>query len=104
MSQPARKETFPDPVATPMLASEDLVLNQVLTVLNGIRPLMANGQAYDQATLLGDVGFTSLEMVNVMLAVENAFDLMIPATDITPGNFKTAGAIAAMVSRLKRAA
>jgi len=104
MSQPARKPLNSDDVAMPMLASDDLVLNQVLTVLNGIRPLMANGQAYDQNTTLGDVGFTSLEMVNVMLAVEMAFDLMIPASDITPSNFKTAAAIAAMISRLKPAA
>jgi acyl carrier protein len=76
-------------------------LNQIMALLNNIRPLMSNGQAYNADTTLGDVGFTSLEMVNVMLAVETAFDLMIPAGDITPGNFKTAASIAAMIARLK---
>ena len=88
-------------VSVPHQIKGQSILSQVLTLLTGIRPLMTNGNAYDQNTTLGDVGFTSLEMVNVMLAVETAFDFMIPAGDITPGNFKTAASIAAMVSRLK---
>jgi acyl carrier protein len=88
----------------PLPTGSESTLAQVMTMLNGIRPLMANGQPYDQNTTLGDVGFTSLEMVNVMLAVETVFDLMIPAGDITPGNFKTATSIASMVSRLKPSA
>jgi acyl carrier protein len=88
-------------VSVPPQINGQPVLSQVMTLLKGIRPLMANGEAYEQNTTLGDVGFTSLEMVNVMLAVETAFDFMIPAGDITPGNFKTAASIAAMISRLR---
>ncbi len=71
-----------------------------MTVLHAIRAVKANGEAYGEDAVLGEVGFTSLEMVNVMLAVEGAFDLMIPAKDITPSNFKTAASIAAMIERL----
>ena len=90
-------------LSAPVQAIEDPVLAQVLTVLKGIRPVTNTGQTYGVYTTLGDVGFTSLEMVNVMLAVETAFDLMIPAGDITPANFKSAASIAAMISRLKPA-
>lgn len=100
MSQAARI-----PSSTEEVASQgDVTLTKVMSLLNGIRPTMADGRDYVPDTTLGDVGFTSLEMVNVMLAVESAFDLMIPAGDITPGNFKTAASIAAMVARLKPAA
>ncbi len=94
----------PNDVPDTAFGSEDAVLKQIMVLLNGIRPVMANGATYDPTTKLGDVGFTSLEMVNVMLAVETAFDLMIPAGDITPGNFKTGASIAAMIGRLKPAA
>ena len=71
-----------------------------MTVLRGIRPLKADGSAYDMSTGLTNAGFTSVEMVQVMLGVEAAFDLMIPQDMITPENFVDAGAIARMVERL----
>lgn len=104
MSQAARIQKSTTEINAPVAAHGDFLLSQIMILLHGIRPAMADGRAYDPDTTLGDVGFTSLEMVNVMLAVESAFDLMIPAGDITPGNFKTAAAIAAMVGRLKPAA
>jgi acyl carrier protein len=38
-------------------------------------------------TLLVDVGLTSMDMVNLMLAVEAEFDFTIPPAEITPENF-----------------
>jgi acyl carrier protein len=49
---------------------------------------------------LVDIGMTSVDMVSLMLAVEAAFDVMIPATDITPQNFRSIAAIDALVARL----
>ena len=43
----------------------------------------------DPATLLVDVGLTSMDMVNLMLAVEAEFDFTIPQSDITPENFQS---------------
>ena len=74
-------------------------LGRVMKVLGRIRAFKANGEAYGADTALGEAGFTSLEMVNVMLAVEAEFDLMIPAKEITPANFRTAASIAAMIER-----
>jgi acyl carrier protein len=73
-----------------------------MTVLNGIRPMQSNGLAYGVDTNLTNAGFTSVEMVNVMLGVEAAFDLMIPQEMITPQNFISAAAIAAMIDRLRQ--
>jgi acyl carrier protein len=76
----------------------------VMSVLRDIRPLQSSGVPYDADTGLADAGFTSVEMVNVMLGIEAAFDLMIPQEMITPENFMDARAITRMVERLTQPA
>lgn len=49
---------------------------------------------------LVDAGLTSVDMVNLMLAVEADFDIMIPPADITPANFRSIATIEAMVERV----
>lgn len=49
---------------------------------------------------LVDVGLTSVDMVNLMLAVEAEFGLTIPRADITPENFRSIMTIGALVARL----
>ena len=49
---------------------------------------------------LREVGLTSLDMVNLMLAVEAEFDLMIPVEDITPANFRSVSAISGLITKL----
>ena len=44
-----------------------------------------------------DAGLSSLELVNVMLAVEDAFDLTFPPDKLVPDNFRSIGAIEALV-------
>ena len=82
------------------MAAGDCVTAKVMQALNSVRAVAVNGAAYDERTRLTDAGFTSMEMVKVMLAVEPAFDIMIPPQDITPGNFATGAAIAAMARKL----
>ncbi len=53
---------------------------------------------------LNELGVTSLKMVNLMLSVELAFDLMIPPADITPENFFSIDSIVALVGRLQASA
>lgn len=84
-----------------MLHTPAAVAEQVMAVLRGIRPAQSDGQAYDEATRLTDAGFSSLDMVKVMLGVEAAFDLMIPQDLITPETFQSGAAIAAMIAKLK---
>lgn len=49
-------------------------------------------------TNLRDAGLTSLDMVNLILAVEGEFDIEIPQAAMTPENFDTMAAIVALVS------
>jgi acyl carrier protein len=47
---------------------------------------------------LRDAGLTSLDMVNLMLAIEAEFDVEFPQSAMTPDNFDTVRAIEALVS------
>lgn len=47
---------------------------------------------------LVDVGLSSLDLVNLMVAVEAEFDIMIPASHLNPKNFYSIGSIARMIS------
>ena len=49
---------------------------------------------------LREAGLGSLDTVNLMLAVEGEFDLFLPQGEMTPENFRSAEAIAALVDRL----
>ena len=53
---------------------------------------------------LREAGLTSLDMVNLMLAVEAEFDIEIPQSAMTPDNFDTIRAIEVLVSVTARAA
>ena len=88
--------------AAPTAMMEDCggISETVMSVLNGIRAVQASGMPYDPETNLTDAGFTSVEMVKVMLGIEAAFDLMIPQDMITPENFTSATTIANMVEKL----
>ena len=53
---------------------------------------------------LRDAGLTSLDMVNLMLAIEAEFDIEIPQSAMTPDNFDTVAAIENLVSVTAKAA
>ncbi|HEU4550687.1 MAG TPA: phosphopantetheine-binding protein [Rhizomicrobium sp.] len=53
---------------------------------------------------LRDAGLTSLDMVNLMLAIEAEFDIEVPQSAMTPENFDTVAAIEKLVSITARAA
>lgn len=50
---------------------------------------------------LARYGLTSIDMVEVMLGVEAEFDVAIPPAEITMDNFRSIGAMVALVSRLR---
>ena len=53
---------------------------------------------------LTDAGLTSLDMVNLMLAIEDEFGIEIPQRQMTPANFRTIATIETLVSTLSLAA
>lgn len=52
---------------------------------------------------LREVGLTSLDMVNLVLAVESELAVSIPEAEITPNNFRSVASIEALVTDLHRA-
>ncbi len=53
---------------------------------------------------LTDAGLTSLDMVNLMLAIEDEFGIEIPQRQMTPANFRTIATIETLVASLALAA
>ncbi len=51
---------------------------------------------------LREVGLTSLDMVNLVLAVESELAVTIPEAEITPANFRSVATIAALVAGLRQ--
>jgi acyl carrier protein len=52
--------------------------------------------------VLSECGLTSLDTVNLMLAVETEFDIKIPDRDMTPANFRSIARIGELVGALLR--
>ena len=50
---------------------------------------------------LAEAGLSSLDMVNLMLAVETEFGIKIPDRDMTPANFRTIARIDALLGQLQ---
>jgi acyl carrier protein len=75
------------------------VQERVISLVTNI--LSANSIVVDvlPGSRLADIGMTSMDMVNLMLAVEAEFDMMIPQADITPDNFQSPQTIERLVSR-----
>jgi acyl carrier protein len=52
--------------------------------------------------VLSECGLSSLDMVNLMLAVETEFDIKIPDRDMTPSNFRSIAQIDKLIGTLLR--
>jgi acyl carrier protein len=62
---------------------------------NSIGPSVALGD------VLVDIGLSSIDLVNLMLAVEAEFDLTIPQSELTVQNFRSITTIIRLVGRLR---
>jgi acyl carrier protein len=73
-------------------------------ILNIVRQILAR-RSTNQAVWIDDdlhqIGLTSLEMVNLMLTIEAAFDVQIPEGHMTPSNFRSVSKICAIITTLK---
>ncbi len=52
-------------------------------------------------TLIDDGMLSSLDIIQIIGALNDEFDISIPATEIVPANFNSVDAMAAMVTRLQ---
>ena len=88
-----------------MTAFHDDVQTRILALVKTILQQNAMTVEINPDSLLVDVGFTSMDMVNLMLGVEAEFDFTIPQSDITPENFQSVKTLERMiVAQLQSAA
>ena len=80
-----------------MHAANADVENRLLVLVESILEQNAITAQLTPATLLVDAGLTSMDMVNLMLAVEAEFDFTIPQSEITPENFQSVETLKALV-------
>ncbi len=71
--------------------------DQILAILNDL----VDGVDFETATSLIDDGeLSSLDVIQLIGALNDEFDISIPATEIIPDNFNSVAAMEAMVTRL----
>lgn len=80
--------------------SPGLARDRLLALLGQILARPAVGQPISIHDPLTAVGLSSVDMVNLMLAVEAEFDVTIPAAEITPENFRSIATIESLVLKI----
>lgn len=64
-----------------------------------LEPLLPNAASIGSDTLLARVGLDSLAAVELTLAIEEEFDIVLDDDDLALANFASIDAIASMLSR-----
>jgi len=80
--------------------AKDRMKERVVGIVQDIVERRAINRPIQADEDLREAGLNSLDMVNLMLAVEAEFGLEIPDTDMTLRNFRSIAAIDAFVSSL----
>ena len=83
---------------------DSLAAGRITALVRAILAKRSIARAVGRDDELSDCGISSLDMVNLMLAVEAEFDLKIPDRDMTPANFRTVARIETLVEKLQRGA
>jgi acyl carrier protein len=78
-----------------------LTAERITTLVRTILEKRSIARSIGRDDELGECGISSLDMVNLMLAVEAEFDVKIPDRDMTPANFRSVARIEALVEKLK---
>ena len=70
------------------------------TILEILADIIDEDDLYTCTTLIDDGVLSSLDIIQLIGALNDEFDISIPATEIIPDNFNSVDAMAAMVKRL----
>ncbi|WP_315769370.1 MULTISPECIES: phosphopantetheine-binding protein [unclassified Bradyrhizobium] len=87
-----------------MQGAETDVRSRIVALVRGILAQNSISAELSPEVLLVDAGLTSMDMVNLMLAVEAEFDFTIPQEQITPENFQSIATLERLVSGQLQAA
>lgn len=82
------------------IAERTVVRNKVAALVGDILKRNGIDRPVDADADLVSQGVTSVDMVQLMLAIEAAFDVTIPQSGITPENFRSVETITALVNKL----
>lgn len=85
-------------------SSSKSAAERVISVVQRLLTQRSISRTIEPADDLRDAGLTSMDMVNLVLAVETEFDVMIPESRITPANFRSVAAISSLVEALQQPA
>ena len=77
-----------------------LVTHRLLELVGQILVVNSISRQVSVDDELTEAGLASIDMVNLMLAVEAEFDVTIPASEITPANFRSISTIEALIVRI----
>lgn len=73
-------------------------MDELLEILNDIQP----GVDFENEThLIDNHLLDSLSIISLVAELEDTFDITIPAVEIVPDNFNSAGAMMEMIERLQ---
>jgi acyl carrier protein len=78
----------------------DLPRDRLIRLVQAILAKNAAAGPVSAEDELAQIGLTSLDMVSLMLGTEAEFDVMIPAAEITPANFRSISTIETMISAI----
>ena len=81
--------------------SSNSAADRVIAVVQRLLTQRSINRSIVPADDLRDAGLTSMDMVNLVLAVETEFDVMIPESSITPANFRSVAAISSLIGALQ---
>ena len=73
-------------------------MDKIIEILKGIKP---SAEINENTALIDEKIIDSLAMINLVGTLSDEFDVDISARDITPENFATPAAIAALIERLE---
>ena len=76
--------------------------DRVTVVIRGLLAERAITRPFTVHDDLREVGLTSLDMVNLVLAVEAELGVSVPESEITPANFRTVTTILTLVEGVRR--
>ena len=82
--------------------SSNSAAERVIAVVQRLLTQRSINRSIAPADDLRDAGLTSMDMVNLVLAVETEFDVMIPESSITPANFRSVAAISSLIGALQQ--
>lgn len=91
------REVRLDSGAGTMKVNED-ILERLRPLVEGILSVPGGGLSPDESLL--ERGLDSVGMVDLLATVEERFEVTIPPEEISPENFATSRALAALLARL----